>query len=80
MATIDMIAGLPEELQRELEKAALAQGRLVREVLSEAVSAYLNERSWQSLIEAGRTRANKLGLAEEDVPRLIAELRSEQCH
>jgi hypothetical protein len=49
----------------------------VGEVLSEAVSAYLNERSWQNLIESGRNRTRDLGITEEDVPRLIAETRSE---
>jgi hypothetical protein len=78
MATSDTITGLPEDLQLELEKTARAQGRPVGEVLSEAVSAYLNERSWQNLVESGRKRAQHLGLTEEDVPRLIAESRAEQ--
>jgi metal-responsive CopG/Arc/MetJ family transcriptional regulator len=77
MATSDIITGLPEDLQLELEKTARAQGRPVGEVLSEAVSAYLNERSWQNLIESGRNRTRDLGITEEDVPRLIAETRSE---
>jgi hypothetical protein len=78
MATSDAITGLPEDLQLELEKTARAQGRPVGEVLSEAVSAYLNERSWQNLVESGRKRAQDLALTEEDVPRLIAESRAEQ--
>ena len=77
MATSDTITGLPEDLQLELEKTARAQGRPVGEVLSEAVIAYLNERSWQNLIESGRNRTRDLGITEEDVPRLIAETRSE---
>ena len=78
MATSDTITGLPEDLQLELEKTARAQGRPVGEVLSEAVSAYLNERSWKNLVESGRKRTQELGLTEEDVPRLIAESRAEQ--
>jgi hypothetical protein len=78
MATSDTITGLPEDLQLELEKTARAQGRPVAEVLSEAVSAYLNERSWQNLIESGRKRTQDMGLTEDDVPRLIAESRGEQ--
>lgn len=78
MATSDTITGLPEDLQQELEKTARAQGRPVGEVLSEAVSAYLNERSWQNLIETGRKRTQDMGLTEDDVPRLIAESRAEQ--
>jgi len=77
MATSDTITGLPEDLQLELEKTARAQGRPVGEVLSEAVSAYLNERSWQNLIESGRNRTRDLVITEEDIPRLIAETRSE---
>ena len=78
MATSDTITGLPEDLLQELEKSARAQGRPVAEVLSEAVSAYLNERSWQNLVESGHKRAKALGITEEDVPRLIAEVRSDQ--
>jgi hypothetical protein len=78
MATSDTITGLPEDLRLELEKTAHRQGRPVGEVLSEAVSANLNERSWQNLVESGRKRAQDLGLTEEDVPRLITESRSEQ--
>ena len=69
---------LSDEQLAELEKLARAQGRPVAEVLSEAVTAYLNERSWQNLVEAGHKRAKAMGLTEEDVPRLIAEVRSEQ--
>lgn len=78
MATTDAIPGLPETLQQELEKSASAQGRSVSEVLAEAVSGYLHERSWQALVESGRSRAKDLGLTEDDVPRLIAESRAEQ--
>jgi hypothetical protein len=78
MATSDTIPGLSEDLQLGLEETARAQGRPVPEVLSEAVSAYLNERSWQNLIESGRKRTQDMGLTEDDVPRLIAESRSEQ--
>ena len=72
------IAGLPEGLQIELEKAARAQGRQVGDVLAEAVKTYLDEQSWQKLIQSGRKRAKDLGYTEDDVPRLIAESRSEQ--
>ena len=78
MATTDVIPGLSENLQQELEKTALAQGRSVAEVLAEAVSGYLHERSWQALIESGRKRSKDLGLTEDEVPRLIAESRAEQ--
>jgi len=78
MATFDAIAGLPEDLQRELETQARAQGRPLGEVLSEAVRSYLHDTSWHSLIASGRQRAIDLGLTEEDVPRLIAETRREQ--
>ena len=74
------MTALPERLQAELEKAALAQERPVGDVLADAVTAYLDERSWRKLIDSGRERAKNLGLSEEDVPRLIAESRAEQGH
>jgi metal-responsive CopG/Arc/MetJ family transcriptional regulator len=80
MATQDTIPGLPENLQLELEKVARAQKRQVSEVLAEAVTAYLDERSWQRVIESARKRTKALGITEDDVPRLIAESRAEQGH
>ena len=76
MATQGTIPGLPENLQLELEEVARAQKRPVGDVLAEAVTAYLEERSWQRVIQSARARTKALGINEEDVPRLIAESRA----
>ena len=69
---------LPGKLLAELETAARAEDRPVGEVLADAVRKYLDERSWQRLIQSGRQRAKDLGHTEDDISRLIAESRSEQ--
>jgi metal-responsive CopG/Arc/MetJ family transcriptional regulator len=76
MATQGTIPGLPENLQLELEEVARAQKRPLGDVLAEAVTAYLEERSWQRVIQSARARTKALGINEEDVPRLIAESRA----
>jgi hypothetical protein len=76
MATQGTVPGLPENLQLELEEVARAQKRPVGDVLAEAVTAYLEERSWQRVIQSARARTKALGINEEDVPRLIAESRA----
>jgi metal-responsive CopG/Arc/MetJ family transcriptional regulator len=68
---------LPEGLIAEVEKAAQAQGRTVDEVLSEAVQRYIDDQKWQKLIESGECRAKARGLTENDVARLIEEVRRE---
>jgi hypothetical protein len=78
MATQDTVPGLPENLQLELEEVARAQKRPVGDVLAEAVTAYLEERSWQRVLDSARGRTKALGIKEDDLPRLIAELRAEQ--
>jgi predicted transcriptional regulator len=80
MATQDTIPGLPEKLQLELEEVARAQKRPVGDVLAEAVTAYLEERSWQRVTQSARTRTKAMGIKEDDVTRLIAESRAEQGH
>lgn len=37
-----------------------------------------DRQAWQLLLDYGAERARALGLTEEDVPRLIAEVRTEQ--
>ena len=68
---------LPDALQSEIEKVALAQERTVNEVLAEAVDRYIKEKQWQSLKSYGRQKARERGIKETDVPRLIAESRRE---
>jgi hypothetical protein len=71
------IPGLPENLQAELAKVALAQDRPIEDVLTEAVQSYLDETGWRRLVQTARKRNADLGLTEDDVPRFIAETRAE---
>ena len=66
---------LPPKLLREAELLARREGRTRSELLREALRRYLAESRWRELQEFGRKQARKLGIAEEDVERLIAEER-----
>ena len=68
---------LSEELIHEMEETAHAQNRKPAEVLEEAVRKYLDEQSWQAFVGNAEERNRAKGLAEEDVPRLVSEVRRE---
>ena len=68
---------LSDELQRQIEEVARTQNRKPAEVLEEAVRKYLDDQKWQSLVARGEKRARALGITEDDVPRLIQEVRRE---
>jgi len=69
------IPRLPNALLAEVERVARAQKRSVSQVLTEAVDRYVKEERWQRLKAYGQERVRTLGLAEDDVPKLIAESR-----
>lgn len=69
---------LPEPLLAEIRSAAQAEHRSVDEVLTDAVTRYVEERSWTILLDYGAQRARALGVKESDIDRLIAESRTEQ--
>jgi metal-responsive CopG/Arc/MetJ family transcriptional regulator len=68
---------LSDELLQQVEEAARAQNREPTELVSEAVRKYLEEQSWVQFVERNESRARKLGIGEEDVDRLISEVRRE---
>jgi predicted transcriptional regulator len=68
---------LSDELLHQIEESARAQNRKPSEVLEEAVRKYLDEESWQTLVGKAEERNRANGLAEEDVPRLVSEMRRE---
>jgi hypothetical protein len=72
------IPKIPEDLMAAIEQEAHIQQRPITDVFTEAVKRYLDDRTWQRVIEKGRERARAMGLTEEDVPRLIAESRADQ--
>jgi metal-responsive CopG/Arc/MetJ family transcriptional regulator len=77
MATGNNIS-LPEPLLSEIRSAAQLEHRSTEEVLADAVSRYLEERSWTNLLTYGQQRAAALGIEESDVDRLISESRAEE--
>jgi predicted transcriptional regulator len=69
---------LSDELLREVQEAARTQNRQPSEVVEDAVRRYLGERKWEALVLRGERRAAELGLKEDDIPRLIQEVREEK--
>ena len=69
---------LPPELLRAAERAAKKEGRTRSELFREALRRYLQEREWRELRRYGAIRAQRLGIRETDVDRLIQEHRAEQ--
>jgi predicted transcriptional regulator len=68
---------LSDDLLRQIEDTARAQNRKPVEVLEEAVKQYLDKQSWVDFVERNERRARALGITEEDVPRLVDEVRRE---
>jgi len=68
---------LSEELLHQVEETARAQNRQPAEVVTEAVAKYLEEQSWRQYVERNEIRAGAKGISEDDVDRLISEVRSE---
>jgi hypothetical protein len=68
-------ATIPPALLAQVQSAADEEHRPAADLLREAVERYLRERRWQKIFAYGEERARTLGLAEADVPRLIAEFR-----
>ena len=68
---------LSEDLPRQIEDTARDQNRRPSEALQDAVQKYLADQRWQNLVAYGERRAKELGITEDDVPRLIEEVRRE---
>jgi hypothetical protein len=52
-------------------------GAFPDEVVAEAVRVYLEKQSWRQFVERNERRAKEMGIAEDDVERLIGEYRAE---
>lgn len=69
---------LPPNLLAEVEAAAAERHVTPEVVFEEAVTKYLEDRSWAKLVEYGRERAAVTGYEGEDgIDRAIAEYRAE---
>lgn len=69
---------LSPELIQQIEEAARTQNRKAADLLQEAVKQYLDRQSWEEFVGRNEQRARDMGLAEEDVPRLVEEYRREK--
>jgi metal-responsive CopG/Arc/MetJ family transcriptional regulator len=67
---------LPGKLAGQAERVAKREGRTRSALLREALKLYLAESKWRELRKYGAAQAGKLGLAEDDVERLIREYRA----
>jgi predicted transcriptional regulator len=68
---------LSEDLQKKIAEIAREQNRKPAEVLDEAVRRYVGVQRLEKLARKGEQRARALGIREEDVPRLVEEVRRE---
>jgi predicted transcriptional regulator len=68
---------LSDELLRQVEESARAQNRQPAEVVTDAVAKYLEEQSFRQYVERNEIGARAKGIGEDDVDRLISEVRSE---
>jgi metal-responsive CopG/Arc/MetJ family transcriptional regulator len=70
---------LSDELLHQVEAMARAQNRQPAEVIADAVRKYLEEQSWRNSLRTTKT-ARARGIGEQDVDRLISEVRRENQH
>jgi metal-responsive CopG/Arc/MetJ family transcriptional regulator len=68
---------LPELLLAEIRSAAEAQHRTADELAADAIRQYLGKQSWLQFVQQNERRAKELGITEDDIPRLVAEVRQE---
>jgi hypothetical protein len=77
---------LEPELLEQVGKLAHEEGKTADELANELLGPLLelrkqaeaSDRRWRQLLEYGRGQAEKLGITENDVDRLIHGWRSEQ--
>jgi len=77
---------LEPDLLEQVDKLAQAEGKTADELANELLGQLLeirkqaeaSDRRWRDLVDYGQRQAEKLGIKEEDVDRLIHEWRAEQ--
>ena len=69
---------LPPEMLERAKKLAGKENRTMSELMREAYREYERKRRWDHINEYGREKAAALGITEEDVPRIVKEMRKEQ--
>jgi alpha-D-ribose 1-methylphosphonate 5-triphosphate diphosphatase PhnM len=74
----ESILVVPPDLRIRVEAAAAEEHLPVDDMLQDIIEHGLRQRQWKKIYEYGESNARKLGLTEEDVPRLIKEYRQER--
>ena len=69
---------LEPEVFARVAAEAQKEGKTPDELANEAAKRFLTSRRLQDLQQYGRQRAAEMGLAEDDVLRLISESRTER--
>lgn len=69
---------VPDDLMREAEAIARAQGKTKSELVREALRRQVEFARFRELQRYGRKRAEVLGIGPEDVDRLVDEDRTER--
>jgi hypothetical protein len=77
---------LEPALKQQVDQLAQEEGKTPDEVANELLGSLLELRKlrdatdtrWRDLVDYGARKAEKLGIREEDVDRLIHEFRAEQ--
>jgi len=70
---------LPPEMAQEAEQLAKRENRTMSELMREAFRLYKREREWAEANSFGRDKAQRMGITEADVVRLIKEYRVEEA-
>jgi CopG family transcriptional regulator/antitoxin EndoAI len=68
---------IPDELMRDAEAIARAQGRTKSELVREALRRQIQLEHLRGLQRYGRRRAEERGIGPEDAEALVDELRGE---
>lgn len=70
---------LSEKLLSQVKQTARDQNREPAEVVEDAVRKYLEEQSWIGFVQRNERRARANGIGEDDIERLISEVRRENA-
>jgi predicted transcriptional regulator len=68
---------LSDDVRHQVEELARAENREPADVLEEAVRRYAGVKRLERFAEKAGKHARALGIKEEDVPRLVDEVRRE---
>ncbi len=66
---------LPPQMAEEAEAVAKKEARTKSELVREALRQYLWSAKWNRLQAYGQDKAQKMGIREEDVERLVDKVR-----